>query len=218
MKKIFLSLIIFAALFITTACSPITAKYRVTVDAITAPNITLKENTSYIIKALGKNTDENSLEFQKFSNALVDILGSKGFVQPYASHLAQQTIYFDYGIEKTQERTETYVEPDITIGMSWGFPYGYYGRHYHPYNNFWYGGGYSTTYRKTYTYYNRYVTLLAKDQSNKELWRVDVSSIGESKNLRKIVPMLLEAAADYIGKNTEEPVKLILKEKKDKKE
>ena len=214
MRKFILPIISIITLLITTGCSPITAKYRVTVDAITAPNLTIKEHTNYSIEALGKDTDKNSLEFQRLTTKLIEILGSKGFVQPYASHLAQQTIYFDYGIEKTKERTETYVEPDITIGMSWGFPYGYYGRHYHPYNDFWYGGGYSTTYRKTYSYYNRYVTLLAKDQSNKELWRVDVSSIGESKNLRKIVPMLLEAAADYIGKNTEEPVKLIMKENK----
>jgi hypothetical protein len=218
MRKIILPIITTIALLITTGCSPMTAKYRVTVDAITAPNVTVAPSTSYTIEALGKNTDKNSLEFQKLSNKLGEVLGSKGFVQPYAGHLAQQTIYFDYGIEKTETRTETYSEPDVTIGMSWGYPYGFYGRHYHPYNNFWYGGGYSTTYRKTYTYYNRYVTILAKDQLNKELWRVDVSSIGESKNLKKIVPMLLEAAEDYIGTNTEEPVKLVLKEKKDKKE
>jgi len=217
MKKIILPIITTIALLVTTGCSPVTAKYRVTVDAITAPNITITPHIGFTVEPLGKNTDRNSLEYQKFESKLYDVLGSKGFVQPYGSSGIEQTIYFDYGIEKTQERTETYVEPDVTIGMSWGSPYGFYGRHYHPYNNFWYGGGYSTTYRKTYTYYNRYITLLAKDQFNKELWRVDVSSIGESKNLKKIVPMLLEAAEDYIGKNTEEPVKLILKEKKEEK-
>ena len=218
MRKSILLIISTIAMVIVTGCSPLTAKYRVTVDAITAPNLTLKEHTSYIVKPLGKDTDKNSLEYQRMTTKLVEILNSKGYVQPYASHLAQQTIYFDYGIEKTQERTETYIEPDITIGMSWGFPYGYYGRHYHPYNDFWYGGRYSTVYSRTYSYYNRYITLLAKDKSNKELWHVDVSSIGESKNLRKIVPLLLKAASDYIGKNTKEPVRLIMKEEKDKKE
>jgi len=215
MKKIFLPIMVLLTLFMATACSPITAKYRVTVDAITAPNTTLKPS-SYIIKALGKDTDENSLEFQRLSTKLIEVLESKGYAQPYASHLAQQTIYFDYGIEKVKEEIETYSEPDITFGMSWGFPYGYYGRHYHPYNNFWYGG--QTTYRKVYSYYNRYISLLSKDSLGKELWRVDVSSIGESKNLRKIVPMLLEASEEYIGTNTKEPIKMIVKEKSDKKE
>ena len=218
MRQFILPIITTIALLLTTGCSPITAKYKVTVDAITAPNTSITP-TTYTIKALSKETDTHSLRFQEQVAHLTKILNSKGYTQASDGSLASQTIYFDYGIEKTLEKTETYVEPDVTIGMSWGYPYGYYRRHYHPYyNNFWYGGGYSTTYRKTYSYYNRYITLLAKDPFNKELWRVDVSSIGESKNLRKIVPMLLEVAEDYIGKNTEEPVKLILKEKKDKKE
>jgi hypothetical protein len=218
MKKIILLTIGTLFLLISTACSPVTAKYRVTVDAITAPDKTVVP-TTYTIKALSDKTDAESLRFQEQVAHLKKILNHKGFKPAPEGFPAEQIIYFDYGIEKTAQRTETYVEPDITIGMSWGYPYGYRGRHYHPfYNDFWYGGRYATTYRKTYNYYNRYVTLLAKDQFNKELWRVDVSSIGESSNLRKIVPMLLEAAEDYIGKNTQEPVKLILKEKIDKKE
>lgn len=215
MKKIFLPLIFLTLLLITTGCSPMTAKYKVTVDAITAPNATVSPS-SYAIKVLGKNTDANDLRFQQHANTLAQLLNSKGYTQVSANHLADQNIYFDYGIEKIKEETHSYTEPNVTFGMSWGFPYGYYGRRYHPYNNFWYGG--HTTYRQRYTYYNRYITLLAKDSLNKELWRVDVSSIGESKNLRKIVPMLLEAAEEYIGTNTKEPIKMILKENKDKKE
>lgn len=215
MKKIFLPLIILATLLMTTGCSPMSYKYRVTVDAITAPN-TAVVPSSYTIKALGKNIDANSLKFQQYAEILTQMLNSKGYTKVDTAHLAQQTIYFDYGIEKVKEEVQTYSEPDITFGMSWGFPYGYYGQYYHPYNNFWYGG--HTTYRKTYAYYNRYITLLAKNTLNKELWRVDVSSIGESKNLRKIVPMLLEAAEEYIGTDTKEPIKMILKENRDKKE
>ena len=215
MKKIFLPLMILATLLITTGCSPITSKYRVTVDAITAPNTTVAPG-SYSIKALGNDTDTNDLRFQEHAERLTKILNSKGYTQVANGYIANQTIYFDYGIEKVKEEVQTYSEPDISFGISWGFPYGYYGRHYHPYNNFWYGG--HTTYRRTYAYYNRYITLLAKNSLNKELWRVDVSSIGESKNLRKIVPMLLEAAEEYIGTNTKEAVKIIMKEKKDKKE
>jgi len=215
MKKIFLPIMVLLTLFMATACSPITAKYRVTVDAISAPNTTVNPS-NYVIKALGKDTDEKSLRFQEQSETLKELLNTKGYTPVTDAYAAQQIIYFDYGIEKVKEEIETYSEPDITFGMSWGFPYGYYGRHYHPYNNFWYGG--QTTYRKVYSYYNRYITLLSKDTLGKELWRVDVSSIGESKNLRKIVPILIKAAEPYIGKNTKEPIKMVVKEKIDKKE
>ena len=216
MKKIFLPLMIFTTLFITTGCSPMTAKYRVTVDAITAPNL-LVAPTTYTLKALGNHTDANSLTFQQQATELSKMLNAKGYTMATHPSVAEQIIYFDYGIEKVKEQRQTYSQPNISFGVSWGYPYRYYGRHHHPfYNDFWYGG--HTTYRQTYTYYNRYITLLAKKQTGKELWRVDVSSIGESKNLKKIVPMLLEAGEEYIGTNTAEPIKLIMKENINKKE
>jgi len=212
MKKILLPFMAIIV-FITTGCSPITPKYRVTIDAITAPNIPVVAS-SYVIDALGKETDVNGLRFQEQAKVLTQLLNIKGYTKS-SNGSPDQTIYFDYGIEKIKE-TESYSEPSITFSTSWGYPYGYYGRHYHPYNNFWYGG--ERTYRQTYTYYNRYVTIISKSSGNKELWRVDVSSIGESKNLRKIIPLLIKASEPFIGKNTEEPVKLVIKGKIDKKE
>jgi hypothetical protein len=141
-------------------------------------------------------------------------LHQKGYLQSTSSELAKQTIYFDYGLEKVNEETETYSEPDISFNIGWGYPY--YGGYHHPFYRNYYGAGY-TTYRKTHIYYNRYITLLAKDQFNQELWRVDVSSVGESKNLRKIIPILIEAAAPYLGTNTTEPIQLVIKEKPKKK-
>lgn len=220
MKHILFTLLTSSAILFTTGCS-VTPKYRVSVDAITASNVSVKANTSYLIEVVKKDTNKNSLAVQKFSKKLHEVLGNNGFVQPYASHLAQQTIYFDYGLEKVNEVTEVYTEPNISFSMGWGFPYERHYGHNHPFffNNFYngfYGGSYNT-YSKTRTYYNRYITLLAKDQSSKELWRVDVSSVGESKNLRKIIPLLIEASSPYIGKNTDEPVQLVIKEKSSKK-
>jgi hypothetical protein len=214
MNKILFSILTFVTVLFTTSCSPITSKYRVTIDAITAPNLEVA-SSSFMIEALGNNTDKNSLLFQEQSNHLVKLLLSKGYIQLNSSSEVKQIIYFDYGIEKLLEEVETYNEPEVTVGLSVGHPYGFYGRHYNP---FWGNWSYCRTYRKKYSYYNRYITLLAKNQTGKELWRVDVSSIGESKNLKKIVPILIEASSPYIGKNTKEPVKVIIKEKRYKEE
>jgi hypothetical protein len=214
MKTLFLSILALFTLSFTTGCSPIVPKYKVNIDAITAPNLEVTPS-SFKIEALGENTDKNSLLFQEQSTYLVKLLLSKGYIQPYSSSEAKEIIYFDYGIEKVLEEVRTDTEPEVTVGFSIGHPYGFYGRHYHP---FWSDWGYYRTYRKKYSYYNRYITLLAKDQMGKELWRVDASSIGESKNLKKIVPILLEASIPYIGKNTKEPIKIVIKEKSDKKE
>jgi len=214
MNKILLSIIILITVLFTTGCSPITSKYRVTIDAITAPNLKVAPS-SFVIEALGKNSDKNSLLFQEQSNNLVKLLLSKGYTQLQSSSEAEQIIYFDYGIEKLLEEVETYSQPEVTVGVSVGNSYGFYGHHYNP---FWNDVGYYRSYRKRYSYYNRYMTILAKSQTGKELWRIDASSIGESKNLKKIVPLLIEASAPFIGKNTKEPVKVTIKEKRDKEE
>jgi len=201
-------------LIITTACTPIVNKYKVTIDAITTPNGSIKPS-SYTIKALGSDTDINSLLFQRQSQYLVKLLNKKGYTQSSHESLAEQIIYFDYGIEKIKEETKTYTEPNVSFGVSWGYPFGYYHSRYHP---FWNEVGFSSyrTYHKTYKLFNRYIVILSKDQTGKELWRVDVSSIGKSDNLKRIIPILINASEPYIGKNTEKPVHLVIEE--DKKE
>jgi len=202
MNRILLTLLTLSALIFTTGCS-VTPKYRVTVDAITADKAPISP-TSYEIKALDKNKSSESLIFKRHSTKLAEVLEQKGYTPATAD--AKQTIYFDYGLEKLKEATETYSEPDFSVHVGYG-----YGGYYDPFYGGIFGGGYRT-YRQTHIYYNRYITLLAKDQFNKELWRVDVSSVGESKNLRKIIPLLIKASAPYLGTNTDEPIKLVIKD------
>jgi len=211
MNRILLTLLTLSSLILSTGCS-VTPKYRVTIDAITADKAPISP-TTYKIKALDKNKSSESLIFKRHSAKLAEVLEQKGYTPATAE--AKQTIYFDYGLEKLNEATETYSEPNFSVHVGYG-----YGRYYDPFYDPFYGGvfgGGYRTYRETHTYYNRYITLLAKDQFNKELWRVDVSSVGESKNLRKIIPLLIEAAAPYLGTNTAEPIKLVIKEKSKKK-
>ena len=210
MNKTILYILTFTTLFFTTGCSPIVSKYKVTIDAITAPNLIVTPKT-YAIKALGKDTDANSLKFQREASTLDKLLQKEGYKKVNSESLAQEIIFFDYGIEKILDKVEEYIEPRVTMGVSIGQAYGGY------YSPFWNNFGYYRSYRKRYNYYNRYITLLSKNRLGKELWRVDTSSIGESKNLKKIVPILLEASIPYIGKNTNEPVKVVIKEKRAKK-
>ncbi|SFV67683.1 hypothetical protein MNB_SV-12-1406 [hydrothermal vent metagenome] len=214
-KTIYIILVSFL-LFITTGCTPIINKYRVTIDAITKPNSSIKPS-SYTIKALGDQTDTDSLKFQQQSKHLVKLLNEKGYTESSNESLAEQIIYFDYGIEKIKDETLIYHEPDISFGISWGYPFGYYHQHYHP---FWNDIEYTSyrTYSKTHRVFNRYIVILAKNQRNQEIWRVDVSSIGESDNLKKIVPLLIKASKPYIGTDTDKSVHLVIEEEREKKE
>jgi len=202
------------ALLLLNGCSPMVNKYHVEIETITAPNVTITP-TIYKIKALSKDTDTNSLAFQYHAHKLERLLQKEGYTHVNDSLKAKEILYFDYGIEKAFQTTKTYAQPNVGFGISIGNAYG------HRYSPFWSEVEYNhyTTYRRENIYYNRYITLLAKEPSSgKELWRVDVSSIGESKNLKSIVPILIESAIPYIGKNSEKPIKIVVKDKSSKKE
>lgn len=209
MNKVLFSTFTLITLLFTTGCSPMVSKYRVTIDAITTPDLTTIPKT-YIIQALEKDTNPKSLKFLYHKKILSNLLQKKGYSLSQNSVESEQIIQFDYGIEKISEEVQTYSEPNVTFGFS-------IGHHYHPYGND-FGYGSYTTYSKKYSYYNRYITLLAKNNTGKELWRVDASSIGESTNLKKIIPLLIESAVPYIGKNPKEPIKIVVKEKRAKSE
>jgi len=211
MKHISTTLLTLFVLFFTTACS-VTPKYRVAIDAISLPEAT-NAPTSYLLKALDEKKNAQGLRFQQYSAKLAAALHQKGYLKAISGDTPQQYIYFDYGLNQVSMERENYIEPDVSFHVGWGYPYGGF---YHPFFHPYYGGGY-TTYYKTRTYYNRYVTLLGKDALNKELWRVDVSSVGESKNLKKIIPLLINAALPYIGTSTSEPVEIVIKEGEKKK-
>lgn len=212
MKYIQTTLLTLIVLIFTTACS-VTPKYKITIDAISLPDASPMAS-SYILKTLDEKKNVNGLLFQQYGAKVAEALQEKGYLQTLAPNRANVHIYFDYGLDKVSEESERYVEPDISFHVGWGYPYyrGFYDPFFYPY----YGGAY-TSYRRTTSYYNRYITLLAKDPFNKELWRVDVSSIGESKNLKKIIPILIEAAAPYFGTTTAEPVQIVIKDKPKKK-
>ncbi len=216
MKKILIKTILaLTLLFVATGCSKVVNKYHVTIDAISHTGSTISPS-SYVIKPLGEETDPNDLHFQRQRQALENVLKELGYTSTH-ENLAEQIIYFDYGIEQIKDETITYQEPTLSIGMGWSFPHGYRHRYYDP---FWNDLRYTSyrTYQKNYKLFNRYIVILSKDQTGKELWRIDAKSIGESDNLRKIVPLLIQAVKPYIGSNKDEIIQLSIPEKKDKKE
>jgi len=217
MKSIQITLITmsFFTLFFTTGCSPTTPKYHVNIDAITINNASLMP-TSYTLKA--KDSKSNDLRYQRYLPHLDKVLQEKGYLKSNNETTAQQTIYLNYGIEKVNEETETYMEPNIQIGFGYNYGSAYpFGGYYSPFYNGYYGGGYRT-YQRTYSSYNRYLNIVAKDQFAKELWRVDVSSVGHSKNLREIIPLLIQSTKPFIGTTTAVPVTLVIEGEKSKKE
>ena len=213
MKKTILQLITLGLLLSLTACS-VTPKYNVTVDAIATPNLTKTTSMKSVqVKPLTAGVNPEGLIFQKHKRKLLELLQTQGYRATQTA--PDEIIYLDYGIDLASQQTDTYIEPDIQLGFSFGYPSGFYGHRYYP---FWNDFNYYRSYQRSYNIYNRHLSLLSKTPLGRELWRVDVSSMGQSNNLKKIIPLLLESALPYIGKNTDEPIKIIVREKSSKKE
>ncbi len=199
MRRVFY---IFLSILMISGCSRVIDTYRVTIDAIADSKKDISPS-SYTIKPLRRVDD---LKFQRESSKLAKILNQKGYIRAKDEKSAKQIIYFDYGIDKIKEETHIYSEPDVSFGAGWGYP---------RYSPFWWNDiGYTRyrTYRKTYRLFDRYIVILSKNRNQKELWRVDVSSIGESDNIYKIIPLLLKASIPYIGKNLDKPIEIDIKD------
>ena len=198
MKRLLYILLI----FLIGGCSRVIDTYRVNIDAVADSKREISPS-SYIIKPLSRKDD---LKFQRESSKLAKILNQNGYIKAKDEKSAKQIIYFDYGIEKIKEETQIYSEPDISVGTGWGYP------RYSP--HWWNDISYTRyrTYSKTYRLFKRYIVILSKNQNQKELWRVDVSSIGESDDIYKIIPLLLKASIPYIGKNLDKPIEIDIKD------
>jgi hypothetical protein len=210
MKKFFY---LFISILIFIGCSKIINKYRVRVDALAISNRVAP--STFFIKPLDPKID--MLKFRRHSRRLADILVKKGFIESKTEKFAEQLIYFGYGIKKVDERSVTYQEPDVSVGMSVGTPIYRHSR-FHS-RMFWNDVDYTRykTYTKIYRIYSRYIKVIAKDKNGTELWRVDANSIGESDNIEAIVPILLKAITNYIGKNLDKPIEVDVDENLTKK-
>jgi hypothetical protein len=197
----------FTMILVFSGCSLLGSKYQVTVNSKVHHQMSVAKTYQIHSKdSLGVEVLDKALE-------------AKGYQKVREGTEATVIIALNYGIQKDHEKKEIYVDPELSMmGYKHQEPYEgvrydpFYGGYTH-YDNDFYKGTFRS-YSTTYIYYDRFVTLVAKDKSGTTLWSVDVSSIGESQDLKKIIPLLVKAIEPYIGTTTKAPVKLEIQEGK----
>jgi len=170
-----------------------------------------------------KDVAINDLQFQEFSNYIKKALIKKGCEIVNTIDEADQVVMLAYAISGPQNYTA-----DVPL---WG-PTGIessttYGNIYSSGNNTSYYG--TTTYNQTYgitgvaqvrrTFYVRTIMLIAFDwklfktkKVEKQLWKTDIVSIGNSNDLRYVFPYMIVAAEQYISTNTTHAVTVKINE------
>ncbi len=226
-----------ATLVLVTGCT--TATYTVQVDAISQPKEKTAEATppaqSYYIHSKNPRLDETSLRYKEVSDYVKTALSGKGMYEAPKPEAADVVIDIDYGMDaprvkfetvstpimmNTQDRVEirqvthlelqsdgTYraVTQDVRVVVP-GTPE-FAGMHEEI---------------VPLIVYEKYLKVSARENKENsegkapaEVWSVNVSAEDKSQELRKYIPILASATADYIGTNTKESKSVTIDEKDD---
>lgn len=222
-KSLLILTTVFAGILLMSGCA---SNVTVNVNAITN-NAIKSAGNHYVLTNASGETDVKDLYFQEFSRYFQAVLKQQGYSRVSDKKDADFEIRFKYGLSDGRTGISTYSWPlydtvggeTITITErttdSSGNPTTTTRTIRLPARVERVGSSIET---RSYTLFNRTASLearlLNKDGSAGEvIWMVMISSVGESDDMRAIMPYLAVAASDFIGKNTGQQREIVLDKK-----
>ena len=192
--------------------------HEVKVDSLAKPKA--EEAISYAIKNRNPLVADDSLRYKEAASMVKTALSGKGLYEAPPNTKADLVVDLDYGVGPPQMKTETISEPvyitipgqirteRVQVGTdAQGRPiYQTVTVQDPPTTEF---AGFREYIVKIVTY-EKYLKLSARENKEavegrpaQEVWTVDVTSEGESRDIRKNLPVLVAASIDYIGKDSQ---------------
>ncbi|HEX2852557.1 MAG TPA: hypothetical protein VHO24_04910 [Opitutaceae bacterium] len=207
----------------TTGCA---TKYEMKVDSISQP--AAKDVASYQIKTKIPAAEADTLRVQEAAIFIKTALSGKGLYEAPNPETADVVVNVDYGIEPPKIRLERSTVPvyaqtgggvryeQIPLVDSKGNATSRTVAIYEPPRTEMVG--YQEVVIPVHIY-EKFLRISAHEnrtpaegKAPTELWSVHVKSEDESKDLRKYLPLLASASADYIGKDTKVETTVKMKE------
>jgi len=224
-----------AALGLLAGCN--TTTYTVQVDAISKPAEMAAPDApapqSYSIRSKNPRLDESSLRYKEVSDYVKTALSGKGMYEAPSPDKADVVIDIDYGMDAPRVKFETIStpimmqtggnyetrreqravrKPDGTVELVWVDV-----QVYVPGRTEFLGMRDEVT---PIIVYEKFLKVSARENKESsegrapaEVWSVNVSAEDKSQELRKYIPILASATADYIGTNTKESKPVTIDEK-----
>jgi hypothetical protein len=192
--------------------------HEVKVDSLAKPKA--EDSISYEIKNKNPLVTDDSLRYKEAANLVKTALSGKGLYEAPPNTKPDIIVDLDYGVGPPQQRKETVSEPvyitvpgqirteRVQVGTdSQGRPiYQTITVQDPPTTEF---AGFRE-YMITVIVYEKYLKLSARENKEaaegrpqQEVWTVDVTSEGESRDIRRNLPVLVAATIDYIGKDSQ---------------
>jgi hypothetical protein len=199
-------------MLMTILMSACATRVAVNVNAISDMERT-QYGKKYFLTNVNNEVPSDDLYFKEFRRYFDYALQQKGYTKADSRDQADLEIQLHYGISDGRTGVQTY---------SWPIYETFGGESMTITEKVTDSGGQSRTVRRTiyvpatvrqvgnsyetrsYTIYNRYVNLAALpiDGDKKPVWNINVHSVGESSDLRAIMPYLAAAALPYLGENS----------------
>ena len=171
------------ALVFASGCAP---RFYVGVDSISSDDALRKR--TYVLLPGNKDTSSEDLRFNEFAAYVHQALGSQGFNPAPGIEQADIAIVLAYGIGDPDKHQYTYAIPMWgRTGVSSSTTHGTFNTY----------GGFGT-YSGTATYTPTY--------------GITGYSTGSSGDLRRVVPALVAASSQYLGKNTGRRMEIVIGE------
>ena len=210
------SILPLVAVLILSGCA--TTTHEVKIDSLAKPNS--EAAISYEIKNRNPLVTDDSLRYKEAAGMVKTALSGKGMYEAPSNTKPDMVVDLDYGVGPPQVRKETVSEPvyitvpgqirteRVQVGTdSQGRPiYQTVTVQDPPTTEF---AGFRE-YIVTVVVYEKYLRLSARENKElvegrpqNEIWTVDVTSEGESRDIRKNLPILVAASIDYIGKDSQ---------------
>jgi hypothetical protein len=192
--------------------------HEVKIDSLAKPNA--EPAISYEIKNRNALVTDDSLRYKEAAGFVKTALSGKGMYEAPAGVKADMVVDLDYGVGPPQAKRELMSEPvyitlpgqirteRVQVGTdAQGRPiYQTVTVQDPPRTEF---AGFREYY-VTVVVYEKYLKLAARENKEvaegrppSEIWTVDVTSEGESRDIRKNLPVLVAATIDYIGKDSQ---------------
>ena len=195
-----------------------TTTYELKVDSIAKPRAA--DAISYEVRNKNPLVADDSLRFKEAAGFVKTALSGRGMYEAPPNTKADMIIDVDYGVSPPKVKQEMVSEPvyvtvpgqirteRIQVGTdSQGRPiYQTVTVQDPPTTQF---AGFRE-YMVTLTVYEKYLKMSARENKEAtegkpapEIWTVDISSEGESRDVRKHLPILVAASIDYVGKDSQ---------------
>jgi hypothetical protein len=207
------------------------AGYKVKVDSLTKPQPVVENAIAYRIKP-SPRLDPDSLRVKEAEKFVRTALSGRGLYEAPQPEQADIVVNLDYGMSEPKVTKERRSEPIyqtipgrvrsvmVQVGTDKnGNPIYAMQTYQEPPTTEYVG---EREYMVTIITYEKYMRLSAREnkpasdgQPPAELWTVDVSSEGESADLRRHLPVLAAATIEYIGVDTRGQKSIKLKDEKD---